>query len=416
MIFPRGSTILLNNSTIFHFAFEENIPNFSHLKCDFGNGMRTNISNTSMLKYLSCTTMLTNQNNLSLWYSDGLQNFQISTNNILLYHLEQQMISFTSFSTIIGFYFENNYPVVNFNTLKVPLIYRNRLNCSINGTNQYLESILDNQLGCRINSSNEGIFDLSLIFKIPNSYELSGRNGVFSEKISINMSFFNLSTSQSVMIKFATNHLVASNLISSDCSDLVINFKNLSINRTIFNCNSKDTTVQFKVQQNATGNSNDYSIYFGNVFAMETNSSITENLNENVVFTFTEDAKNLFQISSSLKYTLISKIDTTHLFPFIDTFNENSTFKNKTITLHSKENIFTDYGMHCKIYFGNVLSTSKALKSSSKTLNCNLTAENLSQNQHNIQIELFIIDQNSNFRVSLNNLTYLFVKGNFLKN
>jgi hypothetical protein len=413
MIFPRVSTILLNNSTTFHFAFEENIPNFSHLKCDFGNGMRTNVSNTSMLKYLSCTTMLTNLNYLSLWYSDGVQNFQISTNNILLYLLEQQMISYTSLSTIIGFYFDYNYPVVNFNSSKIPLIYRNRLTCSINSTNQYLESIQDNQLGCRINSSNEGVFDLSFIFKIPNSYELSGRNGVFSEKLSINISFVNLSTSQSIMIKFPTNHLVASNLISNDCSDLVVNFKNVSINRSIFNCNSKDTMVQFKVQQNETGNSNDYSIYFGNVFAMETNSSITENLNENLVFTLVEDTKNLFQISSSLKYTLISKIDTTHLFPFVDTFNENSTFKNKTITLHSKENIITDYGMYCKIYFGNIFSTSKAMKSSSKTLNCTLTAGNLSQNQHDIQIELFIVDQNSNFRVSLNNLTYLFVKGNF---
>jgi hypothetical protein len=413
MIFPRVSTIFLNNSTTFHFAFEENIPNFSHLKCDFGNGIRTNVSNTSMLKYLSCTTMLTNLNYLSLWYSDGVQNFQISTNNILLYLLEQQMISYTSLSTIIGFYFDYNYPVVNFNSSKIPLIYRNRLTCSINSTNQYLESIQDNQLGCRINSSNEGVFDLSFIFKIPNSYELSGRNGVFSEKLSINISFVNLSTSQSIMIKFPTNHLVASNLISNDCSDLVVNFKNVSINRSIFNCNSKDTMVQFKVQQNETGNSNDYSIYFGNVFAMETNSSITENLNENLVFTLVEDTKNLFQISSSLKYTLISKIDTTHLFPFVDTFNENSTFKNKTITLHSKENIITDYGMYCKIYFGNIFSTSKAMKSSSKTLNCTLTAGNLSQNQHDIQIELFIVDQNSNFRVSLNNLTYLFVKGNF---
>jgi hypothetical protein len=62
--------------------------------------------------------------------------------------------------------------------------------------------------------------------------------------------------------------------LKSGCEDLIVTFRNTSINRQITSCGSSSTTIEFVIQQQIVSNSLDYDIYYSNADYSTINSVI----------------------------------------------------------------------------------------------------------------------------------------------
>jgi hypothetical protein len=100
----------------------------------------------------------------------------------------------------------------------------------------------------------------------------------------------------------------------------------------------------------------------------------------------------------------------TDVSPFIDKYDSNSKNQSKTVSIRSVGTILSDYQLFCRFIHKGYVSLSKASKTSSNSVACGLSVNNLSLNTELMYISLYLNQSNELIAITQKNLTYVFIK------
>jgi hypothetical protein len=341
-MYPSSSLVFINRTEKFQFSTEFKFPfNLSYLECRLENGKlfkALNISNT--FNEFECEIFLENEQNVSLWSNYFNYSLKISTNTLKLFHFEPKNISFVSGVKQIGYISMNNSIQLELNKDLLPLRYQHRVGCLLNNTQASTLFLSKNIFNCTLNSTYDGIGNVNMQFILPNSYKISNISGIFiyRSKLRINSLMGTLNQNHTIQLKLNTKILIENNEIRSDCRDIVVTFKNVSIGVNISQCNSESSTIEFNVQ-NSFKNSSDYSLFYGNEFYESQNNSISKNKTVVELIYENDEPKNKAKISKNdLMFLLFSTFNINSLSVTASMINKPDTVKFFT----SKPNV--DYG------------------------------------------------------------------------
>jgi hypothetical protein len=154
------------------------------------------------------------------------------------------------------------------------LTQQSRVLCAINSTITSTALMSTNLFKCSFNVSEDNQYGIVLTFSYPNLFQITNIPGIFEERININIQT-SLTFNSIVSLTLNTKSLQDILILKSGCEDLIVTFRNTSINRQITSCGSTLTTIDFVIQQQIVSNSLDYDIYFSNVDYSANNSLIT---------------------------------------------------------------------------------------------------------------------------------------------
>jgi hypothetical protein len=310
-IYASSNTIFFNESGIFTMKFEIDLLPIlqQNLECRFGNQSfkATTIGN----RFVQCNLSI--QNEVNLWYS-GNQTVQISNNFIILKRFKTNNISFNCQSHQIGNSYKFETVIVDLN----PSSFNNfegRIKCALNST---IFNSFYNQSSyyCDIYSEIGGITQLELYYLVPNAFLINNTNGVFKDKLSIEMKFSGqLNQNSLVELKLNTKDMIGRNMLKNDCSDLVVIYNNTIIQRNVLDCNTNFSKITFYIQKSILSSSNDYSIYYGNEDHHQFNLIIDDTVS-NVNISIIDYTSTLIPISTNkLSYIVVPKVELMDISP-----------------------------------------------------------------------------------------------------
>jgi hypothetical protein len=283
----------------------------NNLECRFGDQSSKAIVIEN--RFVKCNISIQNEVNLTLWYY-GNYIYQISNNFIILKRFKSTNISFGVQSNQIGNSYQYETVIVNMNAYSFTN-FEGRVKCALNST--IFKSFQNQNLYfCSLYSEIGGVLPLELYYTVPNAFLINNTNGVFRDKISIEMNLNGeLIQNSLVEVTMNTKDLIERNDLKNDCSDLIVTFKNTIILRNILNCNTNSSRIRFTTQQTISNSSKDYSIHYGNEYHNQTNSTFIGTIS-NINLKYIEFNNMLIPISTNkLSFIVISKVEFLDVLP-----------------------------------------------------------------------------------------------------
>jgi hypothetical protein len=338
MIYPVSNTILINeNVDNFTIKYEiDVIPILQmNLECRFGNQSSRAfvIGNRS----IQCNISIQNDVDLTLWYS-GNQTFQISNNSILLNRFKSSNISFNALSRQLGYSYRYETIIVDLNPISFSN-FEGRVRCALNSSTFYTIKNQSNSYSCFTYTEIGSIFQLELYYSLPNSFEILSANGIFRDKIVIDMVFNGeLLINSNIEITLNTKELIERNDLKNDCSDLVVTLNNSLLLTSILSCNTNSTKVYFTTIQTIYNGSKEYIIYYGNQYHSSIEASVPSRLT-NVRYILIYHNNTMIPLSTnSLRYITVPKVEILDISPRVSFLGSTpiSILSNVSINDYSK--------------------------------------------------------------------------------
>jgi hypothetical protein len=324
-IYAASNTIFLQDSRIFSMKYEIDLHAIlqMNLECRFGN--QSYKATVTENRFVHCNISIQNEVNLTLWYS-GNQTFQISSNSIVLKRFKSNNISFNSKSKQIVNSYSYESVIVDLNSISFSN-FEGRVRCSLSSS---IFKSFNNQSSytCLIYSEIGGILQMELYYSVPNAFLINETNGVFRDKISVEINYTGTLIQNSLVeLTLNTKDLIERNDLKNDCSDLIITFFDTRIVRSILNCNTNSTRIRFMIQQTISNSCKDYFVYYGNENHNQMNSTIFGSVS-NINLKYIDYNNTLIAISSNrLSLILIPKVE------FLDVSPKLSRLESTSISL-----------------------------------------------------------------------------------
>jgi hypothetical protein len=194
------------------------------------------------------------------------------------------------------------------------LTQQSRVLCAINSTITSTALMSTNLFKCSFNVSEDNQFGIGLTFSYPNLFQITNIPGIFEERININIKT-SLNFNSIVSLTLNTKSLQDILILKSGCEDLIVTFRNTSINRQITSCGSTLTTIDFVIQQQIVSNSLDYDIYFSNI-DYSTNNSLITGIRTAFNYTLEKIPNKLIPLSTNeLVYRAVPKVSISQISP-----------------------------------------------------------------------------------------------------
>jgi hypothetical protein len=194
------------------------------------------------------------------------------------------------------------------------LTQQSRVLCAINSTITSTALMSTNLFKCSFNVSEDNQFGIGLTFSYPNLFQITNIPGIFEERININIKT-SLTFNSIVSLTLNTKSLQDILILKSGCEDLIVTFRNTSINRQITSCGSTLTTIDFVIQQQIVSNSLDYDIYFSNI-DYSTNNSLITGIRTAFNYTLEKIPNKLIPLSTNeLVYRAVPKVSISQISP-----------------------------------------------------------------------------------------------------
>ena len=309
------------------------------LECRLENGKIFEASRNTNNEY-ECEIELEFDHNITFWSKFYGESFQISSNYISLFYLQQKNISFGTNSKQQG-YISQKYEIsISFPLNSIPSrhLKSDNFDSTLNGFAKNI-TISGNGYKFEVENQVQGISKINTNFLMRNVYQLASIRGMFLNNRTLNISGTG-NQGNIVNIHLNTLELISKNEIRSDCKDIVVTFKNVIIGRMITSCHSSDTIISFNLIEGIDIVDINHSIYYGNEFCSTENTSFSTDATAPVSYSWIDNQPIKFKLSSIdlnfifLKTFNISSVSTSSSFInraqkiLIHTDRENADFSN----------------------------------------------------------------------------------------
>eukprot|EP01080_Neovahlkampfia_damariscottae_P006370 gene6370-10377_t len=316
MIYKESSNFLYSSQmNRFNFSFGQSVPDelTTSFECHFDDSTVFMATSITQKQYF-CDVDSINHQNMTVYFRtrEGLK-IKFSSNSLFLAFIRFGLTHYNPASKQIGNTLINHQIVLDVGFDVDPIVKRLFLGFK----NSYIaaEKFSAQNLKFQIASDIPTVQNISLLMKLTKFHKVNDINGIFESKIDLTLNG-NLNIGDRVIVSIPTSKYINSGILQSNCLDIVLIHKTLSIGRQISNCNSNSTGILFNIQETFNGSDTNYKVYLGNSDFNNPNTTVDGSSDKDASPTIVQEVTTSKLISNStLQFVFIEKLNISRINP-----------------------------------------------------------------------------------------------------